>query len=147
MASHSGRGGSHGKADVCHLALFARDPKKLADFYTSVFDMEIAQTNGRAYFLTDGYLMLAILPHRLEGEAAVGLNHFGFNLESRDETVKKLEDVGRRGAEGASRATVPMPNSAPSIPKATGSTSPKRGSKDDEGVAKRKKQLETTGTR
>ena len=82
------------KPKIRHLALFARDPKKLADFYTSVFDMEIAHSNGRAFFLTDGYLMLAVLPHRLEGEAAVGLNHFGFNLENLDEVKQKLAKYG-----------------------------------------------------
>jgi len=82
------------KPKIRHLALFARDPKKLADFYTSVFDMEVAATSGKAYFLTDGYLMLALLPHRLEGEAAVGLNHFGFNLENLDEVMKKLAAYG-----------------------------------------------------
>ena len=79
------------KPKIRHLALFAREPKKLADFYTSVFDMEIAHQGRNAYFLTDGYLMLAILPHRLEGEAAVGLNHFGFNIESCAEIMEKLE--------------------------------------------------------
>ncbi|HUZ74600.1 MAG TPA: VOC family protein [Stellaceae bacterium] len=82
------------KPKIRHLALFARDPKKLADFYTSVFDMEVAATNGRAYFLTDGYLMLALLPHRLEGEAAVGLNHFGFNLEDLEAVKQKLAAHG-----------------------------------------------------
>ena len=82
------------KPKIRHLALFARDPKKLADFYTSVFDMEVAATNGRAYFLTDGYLMLALLPHRLEGEAAVGLNHFGFNLEDLEAVKQKLAAYG-----------------------------------------------------
>ena len=82
------------KPKIRHLALFARDPKRLADFYTSVFDMEVAATNGKAYFLTDGYLMLAVLPHRLDGEAAVGLNHFGFNVENVAEVMKKLAAHG-----------------------------------------------------
>lgn len=128
------------KPKICHLALFARDPKKLADFYTSVFDMEVAQTNGRAYFLTDGYLMLAILPHKLEGEAAVGLNHFGFNLESCAETMKKLEKWG-----------VEVPKQRPADrpyaelravdPEGNWFDISEEGLKDDQGVAKRNKQL------
>ena len=131
---------------TCHLALFARDPKELADFYTSVFDMEIAQTNGRADFLTDGYLMPAILPHRLKGEAAVGLNHFGFNLESRDETVKKLETWGVE-APKARPGDRPYAEFRAVDPEGNWFDISEEGLKDDEGVAKRKKQLDTTGTR
>ena len=130
------------KPKIRHLALFARDPKKLADFYTSVFDMEIAHQGRNAYFLTDGYLMLAILPHRLEGEAAVGLNHFGFNIESCAEIMEKLEHFG---------VEVPKPRPADRPYAELRAVDPEgnwfdiseEGLKDDQGIAKRGKQLAT----
>ena len=134
------------KPKIRHLAMFARDPKKLADFYTSVFDMEVAATNGRAYFLTDGYLMLAILPHRLEGEAAVGLNHFGFNLENRDEVVKKLQQWNLEVPK-ARPGDRPYAEFRAVDPEGNWFDLSEEGLKDDAAIEKRKQQLETVGGR
>ncbi len=130
------------KPKIRHLALFARDPKKLADFYTSVFDMEIAATNGRAYFLTDGYLMLALLPHRLEGEAAVGLNHFGFNLEDLEATKKKLAAFGLEEPK-ARPGDRPYAEFRAVDPEGNWFDLSEEGLKDKDKVAKRQKRLET----
>jgi catechol 2,3-dioxygenase-like lactoylglutathione lyase family enzyme len=130
------------KPKIRHLALFARDPKKLADFYTSVFDMEVAATNGRAYFLTDGYLMLALLPHRLEGEAAVGLNHFGFNLENLEETRKKLAAFGLEEPK-ARPGDRPYAEFRAADPEGNWFDLSEEGLKDKDKVATRQKRLET----
>jgi catechol 2,3-dioxygenase-like lactoylglutathione lyase family enzyme len=83
------------KPKLKHLALFARKPKELAEFYRDTFDMEIISSSPLgAQFLTDGYITLAILPHRLESDSAVGLNHFGFTVESVPEMSKKLVAKG-----------------------------------------------------
>jgi predicted enzyme related to lactoylglutathione lyase len=81
---------------IRHLAIMTRSPKKMAQFYQETFDMEIINKapNDMAFFLSDGYLTLAILPHRLEGEAAVGINHFGFEIEDLEAVKKKLADFG-----------------------------------------------------
>ena len=81
---------------IRHLAIMTRSPKKMAQFYHETFDMEIINKapNDMAFFLSDGYLTLAILPHRLEGEAAVGINHFGFEIEDLEAVKKKLADFG-----------------------------------------------------
>ncbi|MGH7072852.1 MAG: VOC family protein [Stellaceae bacterium] len=81
---------------IRHLAIFARSPKKVAQFYRDAFEMEVVHQapNDTAFFLSDGYLTLAILPHRLEGEAAAGLNHFGFEIEDLDKARAKLADFG-----------------------------------------------------
>ncbi|HUB95403.1 MAG TPA: VOC family protein [Stellaceae bacterium] len=134
------------KPKIRHLALFARDPKKLADFYTSVFDMEVAHAGKNAYFLTDGYLMLAILPHRLEGEAAVGLNHFGFNLENRDEVVKKLQQWNLEVPK-ARPGDRPYAEFRAVDPEGNWFDLSEEGLKDDEGIEKRQKALETVGGR
>jgi catechol 2,3-dioxygenase-like lactoylglutathione lyase family enzyme len=83
------------KPKIRHLALFARNPAKLADFYHEVFEMEIVHKSpSGACFVSDGYLTLALLPHRLEAEAAVGLNHFGFHVEDREELSRRLVAAG-----------------------------------------------------
>jgi catechol 2,3-dioxygenase-like lactoylglutathione lyase family enzyme len=81
---------------IRHLAIFARSPKKVAQFYRDTFEMEVIHQapNEIAFFLSDGYLTLAILPHRLEGEAAAGLNHFGFEIADLDKVRGKLADFG-----------------------------------------------------
>ena len=134
------------KPKIRHLALFARDPKKLADFYTSVFDMEVAATNGKAYFLTDGYLMLAVLPHRLDGEAAVGLNHFGFNVENVDEIMQKLE---ARGLETPKQRPGDRPYAELRAvdPEGNWFDLSAEGLKDKEQVSRRAKRLETAGAK
>jgi catechol 2,3-dioxygenase-like lactoylglutathione lyase family enzyme len=81
---------------IRHLAIFARNPKKMAHFYETAFAMEVINKakDDTAFFLSDGYLTLAILPHRLEGEAAAGLNHFGFEIEDMVSVKAKLAEFG-----------------------------------------------------
>jgi predicted enzyme related to lactoylglutathione lyase len=84
------------KPKLRHLALFARDPAKLAQFYVDVFDMTIIpdSESTTARHVTDGYFTLAILPHRLQGSAAHGLNHFGFVVDDIAEMSAKMEKHG-----------------------------------------------------
>ena len=84
------------KPKIRHLAIMSRNPEKLAQFYADVFDMKIIHTagGGKSRFLSDGYLTLAILPHKLEGSAPVGLNHFGFHVENRSEIMQRLVAQG-----------------------------------------------------
>ena len=84
-----------GKPKIRHLALFARKPGELADFYVRNFDMELVHRSpGGGHYLTDGYFSLAILPHKLDHEAAVGLNHFGFQVDDIDAVSDKLAKDG-----------------------------------------------------
>ena len=84
-----------GKPKIRHLALFARKPRELADFYVRNFDMEVVHGSpSGAQFLTDGYFSLAILPHKLEAEAAVGLNHFGFMVDDIEAVSHRLAGEG-----------------------------------------------------
>ena len=79
---------------IRHLAIFARDPAKMARYYQTVFDMKLVHTYGEACFVSDGYLTMAILKHRLDGSAPVGLNHFGFVVDSNDEIVRRTAEFG-----------------------------------------------------
>ena len=87
-----------GRPTIRHLAIYTPDTDRLADFYVKVFDMEITRRAGPTgqgpVFLSDGYLNLAILPHSARGEIAVGLNHFGFEVDSIEETTRRLRDAG-----------------------------------------------------
>jgi catechol 2,3-dioxygenase-like lactoylglutathione lyase family enzyme len=84
------------KPRIRHLAIMSREPEKLSEFYQSIFEMELIHVSphGRAFYLSDGYLTLAILPHRLEGEAAVGINHFGWAVADGKEVSDKLVAAG-----------------------------------------------------
>jgi catechol 2,3-dioxygenase-like lactoylglutathione lyase family enzyme len=80
------------KPKIRHLAILARNPKKMADYYTKVFDMEIIHKNaaGTAFFLSDGYITMAVLPHKLENDGSLGINHFGFHVDSVSDISKKI---------------------------------------------------------
>jgi len=84
------------KPKIRHLALFARNPDELAKFYIDVMEMTLVPDSdgSAARYVTDGYLTLAILPHKLTGSAAVGLNHFGFAVEDSAALAQRLSDFG-----------------------------------------------------
>lgn len=78
-----------------HLAIVARDPEKLADFYTSVFAMELFHRDpDGSCFLSDGYLSLALIKHQLDGDTPVGMNHFGFHIADTAATSEALTEAG-----------------------------------------------------
>jgi predicted enzyme related to lactoylglutathione lyase len=82
------------KGKIRHLALFARNPEKLAKFYEDAFEMKRVHDKNNAYFLTDGYLTVAILPSTVNGSTLPGLNHFGFKVEDREETMRQISAAG-----------------------------------------------------
>lgn len=82
---------------IRHIAIMTRDTEKLAKFYQDVFEMEVVHRSpneGGGIFVSDGYLTMAILPHSLTGEAAVGINHFGFQIEDAAEIETRLAASG-----------------------------------------------------
>jgi len=83
------------KPQIRHLAIMARDTEELAQFYERVFEMDrLHKSKGGGVYLSDGHLTLAILPHRLEGESPVGLNHFGFKVDDLEEVNRRLAAEG-----------------------------------------------------
>ena len=73
-------------AKIRHLAIYTADPDRLAEFYVEVFGFKKTQDSpsvpgtGRAVWVTDGYLDIAIIqPHN--PDTPKGVNHFGFTLE------------------------------------------------------------------
>ena len=78
---------------IRHLAIVTLNPEKLAKFYEEVFDMELLNSGGGAYYVTDGHITLALLPNKAEGKPS-GLNHFGFQIEDAEEIARRLEEHG-----------------------------------------------------
>jgi predicted enzyme related to lactoylglutathione lyase len=87
-----------GKPTIRHLAIYTTHTDRLADFYVKVFDMEITRRAGPVgqgpVFLSDGYMNVAILPHSAKNETAVGLNHFGFQVDSVADITQRLLAAG-----------------------------------------------------
>ena len=79
---------------IRHLALFARNPAKLAKYYVDVFQMKQVHSRDNAVFLSDGYITMAILPATSRGATLPGLNHFGFKVDDREEILDRIEAHG-----------------------------------------------------
>jgi catechol 2,3-dioxygenase-like lactoylglutathione lyase family enzyme len=84
-------------AKIRHIAIFAKDQTRLADFYKATFGMKevfrhSAKEGGQALYLSDGSINLAILPAR--GGQQEGLDHIGFEVENIEETARVAADLG-----------------------------------------------------
>ena len=91
-------------AKIKHIAIRTPDPEKTADFYKKVFDMEEVGKAGSGVYLSDGYLNLAILQSKDQGNGEsprdvpgyAGIDHLGFLVEDVDGTCAKLEEAGAK---------------------------------------------------
>jgi catechol 2,3-dioxygenase-like lactoylglutathione lyase family enzyme len=82
-----------GPVPIRHIALYTPDPQRLAGFYCNVLDMqEVERTDRSSIFVSDGYFNLALLYKRTE--EPLGLNHFGFHVQSNDEMRARAEKAG-----------------------------------------------------
>lgn len=87
-------------ARIAHIALLTKDTEKLAEFYKKSFGMkEVARSgeageHGRAIYVSDGAINLAILPARNRRE---GIYHFGIEVEDVKEAVDTALAAGATG--------------------------------------------------
>ena len=89
-------------ARIKHIAIRTPDPEKTVAFYRDVFGLKEVGQARTGYYLSDGYINLAILKSRDDGtdetarDAAgyAGIHHFGFMVDDVDETCRKLEAAG-----------------------------------------------------
>ena len=83
---------------VRHIALYTPNPQRMADFYCQVLGMkQVEKTDRSSIFVSDGEINLALLYQRKE--EPIGLNHFGFHVQSNEEMQARAEKAGvRRGA-------------------------------------------------
>jgi len=75
---------------IRHIAIRADDQAKVAEFYKSTFGMKEVRNDadGRAMYLSDGYITLAIL--RSRPGMANGIDHFGFQVDDLADIESKL---------------------------------------------------------
>ncbi|MFQ6030695.1 MAG: VOC family protein [Dehalococcoidia bacterium] len=100
---------------IKHIAIRTPDPEKTAEFYKNVFGMEEVGKAGSGFYLSDGYLNLAVLkstdsgngesPRDVPGYA--GIDHLGFLVEDVDGICQKLEEEGAKPM--MDRVHVPAP--------------------------------------
>ena len=89
-------------AHIKHIAIATQDADKTARFYIDVFGLkEVAKLdnpNASGYYLSDGNINLAILDFKNDqvtgseyGQEYSGIHHIGFEVDSLEDTGKKLE--------------------------------------------------------
>ena len=89
-------------AKLRHIAIAAKDPDAMAEFYKKAFDFkEVRKSDGPlayGYHLSDGTIDLAILRFKTDqigkGLDYTGLHHFGILVEDVEEVAQKLEGLG-----------------------------------------------------
>jgi len=89
-------------AKLRHIAIAAKDPDAMADFYVKAFDFKIVRSNdgplAYGHHLSDGTIDLAILRFKTDqigrGLDYAGLHHFGILVEDVEKASKKLEGLG-----------------------------------------------------
>ena len=91
-------------AKLRHIAIAAKDPDAMAEFYKRAFDFtEVRKTDGPlayGYHLSDGTIDLAILRFKTDqlgrGLDYAGLHHFGVLVEDVAAAAERLKDLGGR---------------------------------------------------
>ncbi len=87
-------------ARIRHVAIMAENQEKTAAFYQQTFGLTevwrgpVREDGNRAIYLSDGHINLAILPARGGRE---GINHFGFQVEDMEQTLRVAGGAGAKG--------------------------------------------------
>ena len=90
---------------IKHIAISTQDVDATAKFYIDTFGLKevgkVNSPNASGYYLTDGYLNIAILNFKNDQAAGVergkrwsGIHHFGFQVEDLDAIHERLTAVG-----------------------------------------------------
>lgn len=93
-------------SELRHIAMSVRDPWMTAEFYKSIFGLEVAgetdSSLAEGVFLTDGVFGMALLAYKSDeaaqgkGKDFVGLHHFGVWVDDVEGTQKQIEAHGGR---------------------------------------------------
>ena len=92
-------------ARIKHIAISTQDVDATAKFYIDAFGLKevgkVNSPNATGYYLTDGYLNIAILNFKNDqaagaerGKGWSGIHHFGFQVESLEAIAERLAQVG-----------------------------------------------------
>ena len=99
-------------AKIRHVAFMIKQPAAARDFYQQAFGFEECYSSASgAFMVTDGLFNVALLPiragesetagtHRADGgevKQEPGINHFGFVVDSVDESVDRLGEELKHG--------------------------------------------------
>jgi len=84
-------------AKIRHLAIIAKDPEKLAEFYADIYGMKVTGRSNGDVWVTDGYMDVALI-HEQNTSKPKGVNHFGFTLDAAEKPVI-YEKMKQRGLE------------------------------------------------
>jgi len=93
---------------IKHVAIRTPDPEKTAAFYKEVFDLQEVGKATSGYYLSDGYINLAILKSSDQGTGEsprdvpgyAGIDHLGFLVDDVDQTCRRLEAAGATARTG-----------------------------------------------
>ena len=91
-------------ARIRHVAIKCENQEKTADFYKRAFGLTevwrgpVRDDGNRAVYLSDGHINLAILPARGGRE---GIDHFGFQVEDMENTLRVAAASGAVGEAAA----------------------------------------------
>ena len=78
---------------IRHLAIKSPNPGKLAQFYCDTLGLTLQHKSGSGYYVTDGYLTIALLQCRPE-DSPPGINHFGIQVEDAEAVGKAIVAAG-----------------------------------------------------
>ena len=92
-------------AKLRHIAIVVSDLEKAAQFYEKVFELKRVGAEevdfGSGIYLSDGVINLALLKYKGErgsglkdAASFLGAHHFGFKVDSIEETQKRIEAAG-----------------------------------------------------
>ena len=95
-------------ARIKHIAIRTPDPEKTAAFYKEAFGLQEVGKARAGYYLSDGYINLAILKSNDQGTGETprdvpgyaGIDHLGFVVDDVEATGKALEEVGGKAMMG-----------------------------------------------
>ncbi|HEY3481729.1 MAG TPA: VOC family protein [Streptomyces sp.] len=78
-----------------HLALVVQDAAAAAAFYRETLGMtQFHQDPDGSRFVTDGYINLALIQQRLDGDVPAGFNHFGFEVPDLAHVADRMTERG-----------------------------------------------------
>jgi catechol 2,3-dioxygenase-like lactoylglutathione lyase family enzyme len=99
-----------------HIALRARKPEEVAEFYTKVLELKGVEEGGEqgTITLTDGKVRLMIRPCHNGHYRSLkqGFDHIGFKVESVEKTKQDLEDIAANFPECAPKKIAGGPQGA-----------------------------------
>lgn len=92
---------------INHLCIRTARPGYLAEFYERVFELKVDQrlSDEGSFYVSDGKVCIALRPWNMVTHRGMmaGLDHFGFKVESIEQTTKDIEALAESAPASAAR--------------------------------------------